>query len=105
MIDDEITLGERIVADVARGQMRAAHANLRPFAYAGELACGVEQNKLHVFNALANWNCLFRAGSTRQGRFGYREIADRALRLGGAVKTHEPGSGRALPYRADILAG
>ena len=46
--------------------MRAAHANLGPFAYAGELACGVEQNKLHVFNALANWNCLFRAGSTRQ---------------------------------------
>src|SRR4029434_8384509 len=94
-IDYEITFGKPIVADVGCGQMRAAHVNLGPFAYAREVACGVEQNKLHVFNALANCNCLFRAGSTRQGCFCYREIADRALGFGGAVKTHERGFGRA----------
>ena len=88
--------------------MRAAHANLGPFAYAGELACGVEQNKLHVFNTLANWNCLFRAGShfAKDVSPFIAEKADRPVGFGGAVKNFTSVHfARALPYRADILAG
>ncbi len=96
----ELAGGGLDVAEVAAGQVRAAHADLAQLADAGQAAAGCQHKQLDIAHAAAERQRVGAAGAGHDP-----VIADRALGLGRAVQVDRLDAGRDAADPIDVAPG